>query len=478
MSRPKLSKHSPSRRAFLLGLGGVTVSLPFLEGLAPREAAAGDGIVDPFAIFFRQANGVAAEQSGPNGDEPETFWPHAEGPLTAESLAGRTLEELSPHMQRLLIVGNVNMNNFNYADGHARGAMQGLTAQGPTVEGQGGSSEANGESIDHRIGRELNPDGRDSLVLFAGKSGGWLNGPCIAYRGPGDRRAALQDPMLAYMTMMGLDADQLAELIARQSSVNDLVRDQLQTLMSSPKLSSSDQQRLQLHFDSIRELENNLTCNFAQDELAMLEGLAPGYDSDVGDEVLAATRAHMHVAALAVACGYTRSVSIQVGVGNDGYTRYRNLDDNSLMENFHYISHRRASHGDDGELIPDAELLHAMVDRQFAQTFRYLLDLLEAYELPSGDRLIDCGTCVWYNDNGNGPAHSASNIPYILAGGSAGFFKQGEYIRLPGDWDTRNHARMLNTLGSAAGLRDGQGEFISDFGDPSLDRTPLLELLA
>ncbi|PRQ02367.1 hypothetical protein ENSA5_23840 [Enhygromyxa salina] len=476
----KRPKHSGKfgRRTFLAGAGGVAVGLPFLEGLVPREARAGSDLVDPFAIFFRQANGVAAQQSTALGDEPERFWPTTHGPLTPETVAGRAIEELSDHLDRLLVVSNVNANYFDYADGHANGALQGLTAQGPVVPGQGGDSEANGESLDHRIGRELNPDGRDSLFLYSGKNSGWLGGPCVSYRGPGNRRAALHNPLLAYQTMMGLDSNQLEELIARQTSVNDMVRDQLQSLVSSPKLSSNDHQRLQLHLDSIRDLENNLTCSFGVDELAVLEGLSPGYDSDIGDEVLTAAMAHMHVAALAVACGYTRSVCLQIGSGNDGSTRYRNLDDNSLMENYHYVSHRRASHDNSGDVIANADLLHSMVDRQFAQTFKYLLDLLEAYELPDAARLIDCGVCLWYNDNGNGPAHTSRNLPTVMAGGANGFLKQGLYMELNNGDDTVNHARLLNTIGSAAGLRDANDEFISDFGDPNFDRTPLLELLA
>ncbi|NVB36312.1 DUF1552 domain-containing protein [Pseudenhygromyxa sp. WMMC2535] len=466
-----------TRRAFLAGLGGVAVGLPFLEGLAPREAKAADG-VDPFAIFFRQGNGVAAAQTTDLGSEPERFWPTAAGALTAATVEGRALAELGDYLGNMLVVGNVSMEGYNYGDGHARGALQGLTAQGPETEGLGGSSEANGESIDHRIGRELNPDGRDSLFLYAGKLGGWLGGPCISYRGSANRRAALHDPLLAYQTIMGLDANQLEELIARQQSVNDLVRDQLQSLMSSPKLSGSDQQRLQLHFDSIRDLENNLTCNFAEDQLALLDGLSASYDSTVGDEVLAAAKAHMHIAALAVACGYTRSVAIQVGSGNDGSTRYTNLDDNSLMENYHYVSHRRASHDSSGTIIPDSDRLHAMVDTQFARTFKYLLDLLSAYELPNAESMLDSGFCLWYNDMGNGPAHSARNIPAIIAGSAGGFFKQGQYIQAnAGNYEV-NHARLLNTLGSAAGLRDANDEPISDFGDPALARTPLPELLA
>src|SRR5690606_34596084 len=73
---PMQSRSLMSRRTVLRGFGGVTLALPFLEGLAPKNARAQDGAVPPYAIFFRQGNGVATEQSGPLGDEPERFWPH------------------------------------------------------------------------------------------------------------------------------------------------------------------------------------------------------------------------------------------------------------------------------------------------------------------------------------------------------------------------------------------------------------------
>ncbi len=463
------------RRHVLRGLGGAAVTLPFLEGLAPRRAVAAGEAVPPFAIFFRQANGVACEQNTDIGAEPERFWPISEGPLTADSVAGRAIDELSAYLDRLLVVGNINMQDFNYADGHARGALQLLTAQGPTVEGVGGDSEANGESIDNRIGRELNEGGRDSLFLYAGQPGGWLGGPCISYRGPAQRRAAIADPRQGYMGMMGIDEAQFADLAARQKSVNDLVRGQMQTLMARPELSAGDRMRLELHFDSIRDLENSLSCNFTAEQQAMLDGMSQGYDSDDGNAVLEAIKAHMHVAALAVACGYTRSVAIQLGSGNDGSTRFANLETGELMENYHYISHRRASHDSSGAIIPNSDLLHHYVDRHFARAFAYLLDRLAEYDLPDGSKLIDCGVAVWCNDDGNGPGHSPNNIPFVIAGSAGGFLKQGQYLRMP---DETNHARMLNTLGSAAGLRKGDGSLIDDFGDPSLARAPLDQLLA
>lgn len=473
-----------SRRVILRGLGGVTLALPFLEGLAGRKAAAAyEG--EPFAIFLRQGNGVSAEQTFHLGDtqytEPERFWPHEFGPLTPDNLAGRVLEELVDYSDKLLVVKNINMENFPYNDGHARGALQCLTARGPVESNQGGDSEANGESLDHRIGRELNANGNDSLFLYAGRKG-WLGGPCISRRSAEERRSAL-DPLVAYQTMVGqvggLSPEAIELLVQRNRSVNDLVRDQLKGLMSSPRLSSNDRQRLDLHLSSIRDLETTLSCRMSQSQEMELDGLGNIYESTNGDELLAAVRVHMDIAVLAVACGYTRSVAIQVGSGNDAETRYRDTQTGELMENFHYVSHRLLDHGSSlkNGIYEDAARLHEEVDRHFARTFKYLLDKLSEYQFGSGS-LLDQGVVVWLNDLGNGPAHSPRHVPYIMAGSAGGFLKQGQYINLDNGQNTPNIARVLNTLGSAAGLRKEDGELIDDFGDPTLDRRPHPDLMA
>ncbi|GMV13751.1 MAG: hypothetical protein AMXMBFR56_19750 [Polyangiaceae bacterium] len=472
-----------SRRLLLKGLGGVALTLPVLESLGGREAKAANEVL-PFAIFLRQANGVAAAtSSGVLGAEPERFWPKNLGALTAENVSGRALEELEPYLDRLLVVKNVNMKGYDFGDGHARGALQGLTARGPTVDGAAGDSEAAGESIDHRIGRELNPGGRDSLFLYSGKSGGWLGGPCISYRGPAQRRSALHNPWTAYQTIVGgdtsLSPEARAEIVGRQKSVNDLVRGQLQSLLARPELSSNDKQRLQLHFDSVRDLEVALTCRLTKDKELLLQGESAGYDSADGNEVLSTARLHIDIAALALACGYTRSVALQIGSGNDGSTRYPDPDSGGLMaDNFHYISHRRKSHDSSGTIIDGSDLLHSKVDRHFAQLFKYLLDRLSAYDMPSGKPLLHHGVAVWYNDNSAGPSHGATNVPFVLAGSAGGFLKQGQYLEADSDPKSLNHARMLGTIGSAAGLRKQSGDLIDDFGDPALPRGVLPALIA
>jgi hypothetical protein len=146
-----------------------------------------------------------------------------------------------------------------------------------------------------------------------------------------------------------------------------------------------------------------------------------------------------------------------------------------MEHNFHFISHRRASHTSDGPVIFGSDLLHHKVDRQFGQTFAYLLDRLHAYEMPDGDRLLDHGVSVWFNDLANGPNHSPFNCPYILAGSAGGFLRQGQYIQVS---DPPNHNRLLNTIGSAVGLRKDNGDWLDDFGDPTLQSGVLSDLIA
>ncbi|UJR83328.1 DUF1552 domain-containing protein [Sandaracinus amylolyticus] len=465
-------------RRFVLRAAGVSLALPALESLAPSTAKAAPED-ETFAIFFRQANGVAQAQRTELGDEPERFWPRNTGALTDASLSGRALEELGSVKQHLLVVGGLDMQGYDYGDGHARGALQCLTARGPTVLRAGGDSEAAGESIDHRIGRELNPGGRDSLFLYAGRAGGWLGGACISYRGPAQRRAALNNPLDAYRAITGSTSggtDEAARLSAlRQRGVDDLVRGQMSRILAHPRLSTTDRRRLELHRDSIRDVEITLSCRMTADQERALEGAAPGFDSTDGDETLESARLHMDIAALAVACGYTRSVAIQVGNGNDGSTRFRHSTTRVLMENYHYISHRRLSHDSSGGIIAGADALHGDIDRQFARTFLHLVNRLRAITQADGTPLLDRGVACWLNDLSNGPPHGRNNVPWVLAGSANGFLRQGQYVVI--DDSDPNHNKLLNTIGSAVGLRNGAG-YLDNFGDPALPRGVLDELVA
>lgn len=448
-----------TRRRLLRGLFGVTVALPFLESLAPRRALAGSGDVPPFAIFVRQANGVAQKTS----DEPEMFWPREVGPLTRATMeadSDRAVSELKDYAEKLILVRGINFAFQGNGCGHSGGGNQCLTAARVSEDPAGNESLAMGESIDNRIATELNPPGVEPLTLYAGKMAGYIN-EVLSYRGPKQLRAAERDPWKAYEKLFGLadvEPEIQRRLKERRASVNDLVRDQMQALLGRKDLSKSDRERLTLHFDSIRDLEVSMACKLPDERVAEMQEVSPRVrNSDLIETV---TRMQMDIIALAMACGVTRAATLQIGDGNDS-TEY--TIGGVRQKSFHKISHRIDSDGSEGPPIEGAQQLHHEIDRIHARLFKHLLDRLSAYELGAGT-LLDHGVAVWLNDLAD-KWHSYRRVPYILAGGASGFLKTGQYV----DVGSVTNNKLFNTIGTAVGCTDGAGGPLVDFGDESLE---------
>jgi hypothetical protein len=452
------------RRHFLRGLGGAIIALPFLETFAPKGAlAAGQ---PPFAIFMRQANGVVQKT-----DEPDTFWPSALGKLTKAGMLAdgdQAVNVLSDYADKLTVVQGINFGFPGNGCGHSGGGNQVLTAAKVSDTPSGKDSLAMGESIDNRIARELQPPGVEPLTLYAGKMSGYLN-EVLSYRGPKMLRAAERDPFIAYTKLFGaqnMDAAALEKLKAARSSVNDLVRGDMKSLMSRTDLSAGDRARLQLHFDSIRDLENKMACALPQMRLAEMEAIQPTVGNS--DSVIAVTQMQMDVIALAVSCGAVRAATLQVGDGNDS-TEY--TFGGQKQYSYHWISHRIQSDSDMGTPISNGAELHHEIDKIHGNMFKYLLDRLSSYAIGSGT-LLDSGVAVWTNDLAD-KYHSYSNVPYILAGGANGFLKTGQHLDAGGV--TNN--KLFNVIGSAVGCRNS-GKLMDDFGDPSLDKGFIDALMA
>ncbi len=448
-----------SRRNLLRGIGGATLALPFLEALAPEEAKAENGGYAPYAIFCRQANGVAQEV----GDEPERFFPNTLGALTQAGLemqSDRAVSLLSEYADKLTILRGVNFGFPGNGCGHSGGGNQVLTAARVSSSPSGNESLAEGESIDNLIARELQPDGVEPLTLYAGKMSGYIN-EVLSYRGPQQLRPAERNPFNAYMDLFGLSSlspEALEKLRASRMSVNDLVRGAMQRLLSRTDLSLADRDRLDLHFSAIRDLEVNMTCELPQMDVDAMEGIQDGLGDS--DNVITITKMQMDIIALACACGAIRSATLQIGDGNDS-TQY--TINGVKQYSFHWISHRIQGDGSDGVAIPDADVLHHEIDKIHMDMFKHLLDRLSSYSLGNGT-LLDSGIAIMTNDLAN-KYHSYNNVPFVCAGSCNDFLRTGHYIDAGGV--TNN--KLWNTVATAVGVRKDNGDPVDDFGDASLE---------
>ena len=462
-----------TRRRFLAGLGGATVALPFLESvrfLGPRRAAAEVvGATPVYSIFIRQGNGC---QQADNG-EPERFWPRATGALTRSTLevdnADRAVAVLAPFADRLLLVRGTGFAFPGNGCGHSGGINQCLTAA--TILGDGADSLANGPSIDWVIAQNVNPPGVEPLNLMSAPQNAYI-AHGLSYSGPGQLRGARNNPFAVYQDLVGLTgaSQELLEQIARRrTSVNDLVRQDMQDLLARPYLSTSDKQRLQTHFDAIRDLEVGIGCTLTDGEVQAMQAIQEGADDDANR--IAVSHMMMDLVALTFACDANRTATLQIGTGNDQTRYYVN---GVLQNTYHRISHRIDGDGSEGAPIPNADLLHHEIDKIFAGMFVHLLERLDMFPGPSGGTLLDDAVALWTNDLGAGVSHTYENIPQVLAGRGGGFLRTGQFIDAGGV----THNKLLNTVINAVGIRQAGGAYYDGFGDDSLDGGVISQMIA
>lgn len=468
-----------TRRRFLKGASGITLGLPLLDAFnGPGANAATEST--RFALFVVGANGVAmADPSQPGEDEK--FWPSATGALTAESLRAddtdlqRTVGMFADYAERLLVVRGVDQPYGSAGCDHQSGDNMCLTSA--RIIGNGNTSLAGGESIDNRIARERNPEGREPLTLRAGwrpdDGTGYDNAGFLSYVDASQPRAAQKSPLTAYQRMVGVvdgggDSGMADALALRRMSVNDVLRDQLQQLMGSPALSSDDVLRLQQHLETIRDMEVTIT-EVTLDEATRADLEAVEQDVLSMENHSKVVRLHMSLLAFAVSSGYSLTGTLKVG---DRIDSHQYTVDGERLPQFHMISHRNMSDATGGATIPNAFELHRQIDRINAVDFMHLCEQLQNVNTPTGP-LIDQGYTVWTNQISTG-WHRHDNQPFVIVGGGGGYLRTGLYFDAGGV--TLN--KMLNTLISAAGVTAADGGPVTDFGEASLEGGVIAEIIA
>lgn len=446
-----------NRRAFLRA-GAIAIGLPFLEGLPIRSAWAADN-PPVFGLFVVAACGVVGSK----------FFPNATGPLTAASLGAMTDKAtgvLGPHAANLLLLKGINFPMPNVTGcGHAQGLCQSLTAAPSGGSGSGAYSQ--GVSVDMVIAKAVNASGADPLTLYAGNRNNGYIAERISFKGPGagQVRSADDNPYTLYAKLVGLTNmstgggttvdPKAAELLASRKSVNDLVRAELTSLLNSPALSKDDRDRLQQHFDGIRDVEVALGAmgsSCTKDGLAssQVEALKGGLAFKTNGMIEDVAKLHLELVALAFACNYNRVATLQHGDGTDA-TKYNVPSNAGLGWPFHHLSHRVQSDSQTGT-NPTAEQAHAEIDVLRMKTLLHGLDQFKARGL------FDKSFIMWTNHVADGPSHSFHNVPHIIAGNAGGYLKQGQFI----DAGNATNNKLFNTL-IAAAVRDKM-QWTTNFG--------------
>jgi len=483
-----------NRRMVLRGAGGFMLGLPMLETFMPRKASAQDATRSPFVLLVVGDNGVV--QAGVSlsvSSEPEMFWPTATGALTKASMtadkASRSTGELADYAEKLLIVRGINLPYSSNGCSHSAADAQILTSAKITAGST--NCKAMGISVDTAIAMAKNPPGRDPLVMHAGMfspGGTGFDIPgYVSYVTPQQPRVYIDSPYKAYQTIIGAigngssstSAQATAQMqrAARSKSINDILRPQIQALLSRTDLSQSDRDRLDQHLTAIRDIEVQMTgttLTIPDADVSMMKTIDPKpYDQSTRDT---SVKLFMELMAFSAAADYSRVAVLKIGdrIDDHVYTY------NGQSAKFHDVSHRQVANA-----IP----FHNYIDRMMMNYYKYLLDAVSAYSTPTGP-LFDQGVTIYCNQVATG-AHSFSNIPWIQAGTANGYFKKGQYVVVgtgqqpggsqdgkAGDPSVSGVNKVLNTLLTAAGVTKTGGAPYDNFGDSSLPKGLMTEMIA
>lgn len=453
------TRNLTNRRAFLTGAGGVAIGLPFLEGLPARSAWAQSETQPVCGFFIMAQNGVIQEE----------FWPSSTGTLSAESMSGKAVGQLSNHASEILLVNGLSgAGNNHQGCSHAGGCVQALTG----IEGNGGNdATSGGPSADVVMANALNSASVESLNLYAGNQNGYIGERC-SFNGPGAARPARLNPYTTYQQLVGVgvtdgatmmegggnaDPMMVNDLLNRKRSINDLVTEEFAALLANPRLSAEDKRRLNTHLEGIRQFEMDLAsvspaddgggtvggggygCNLTS---TTLEGFSK-YESGVnynnsGEQIEELVALHGAAVALTFACGANRAAALQWGSGTDGTVYTTNAT--GAYNAFHKISHQTNSDSDSGS-DAFAKAAHAEIDAIRMGTLSKVIQSFKDYDL-----LNHC-FIMCTNSIAVGTSHSTQNLPIVIAGNAGGRIKQGEYLRLSG-----TNAPLLASLINASGV--------------------------
>lgn len=457
-----------NRRRFLKGAAGVAVGLPLLESVRSGPLQAQEGQPTTRFLSFHCSSGV----------ETDRFWPSLGG-LTAESFAGRGSEPLAPYADRILIPRGVHGYPVGTWTGHSEGTQQALTA---ADVGDSGPAAA---SIDQLIAKALNPPGREALVLRpGGRDLGVPTFNSISYRGPGEMVDAESNPWLAYRAIMGSvapdtgDDDPMVDTVLRKrQSVIDMVRAEFSSLQSMD-LSRADRDKLEAHFQLIRDVEGTMTdptgpvsCALDAASEETLQGIESStVESNENFPTMA--RLHAQVAVLSLACGYTRSAVLQWGAAVAGSPMYQW---DGIQHNYrhHPLSHGTTDDFNETAVSGYKDMLFE-IDRWNMGELKNMLDLLDGYVEAEGRTLLDNTVVFCSNEFSHGQGHTTGDLPLIIAGG-AGYFKLGESLVIQGSQadiggvsgrvgsSNRMLATILNAVGAPMdGFSDGPADELSE----------------
>lgn len=407
-----MARRPLSRRQFLRGAGGLAISLPFLESLAPANAQA-PPITPRFLAFIQ-----------PNGFFEPVYYPSVEADVKfADNVFSKELGKISGPISEALGTTfdayRSKMNIYRGLDvvgGWGHSPCLALASARRIVGGDDAPKDPVGHSrsIDVVMGMSKNfyPTEPKIRALRAQEANA---GPGYSIDKDSDGKSifipyTLWPGDLWQQVFGGVVSDPAtqATLRSKRAMIGDLILSDYRSLLSDPRLSSGDKTLVTNFADMLQSLNAKLT---AQGPLQCTVPGRPQASSDYWDLLTQSERdsaafKYVDLMVGAFQCNLTRIGIISYFSDNDrhglSHESYFNRE-NQLR----YISYSQSA---------------------FAPPIKYALQKMDALQESNGKSMLENSLVFWGAEQSAGFSHSGMSMPAITFGSMNGAIKTGYYM--------------------------------------------------
>jgi hypothetical protein len=404
-----ITRKSLSRRTVLRGLGGVAVSLPFLDAMVPALAAATEEKV------ARQLRFAAVYM--PNGVLPDAWHPKE---LGTEFTFTSPMKSLEPFRSQLVTIKGLSASGIPSPHlGASSGWLNGVGSLG--LHGQHIRS---GKTFDQYAAEKLSQGAALESLQLGTEDTGTAAGSCdgydcvyfdtLSWKTDTTPLPAQINPRLLFETMYGATGTKEQRLAALnyRRSILDAIGDETRRLLGD--VGAADKRRVSDYLDNVREAERRVQnlMQRAETSNAELPSVPMGIPSAFPEHV-ELNYSLMH---LALQGDITRVITFMTALeaSNQGY------DWIGVADTHHVVSH----HGGIPELQEKYMKIVTWKVEQFARFVQMMRDT------PDGDgSLLDHSLLYFGTGMGNGNPHTRNDPASVLVGGVNGRLKGGRSLQ-------------------------------------------------
>lgn len=384
------------RRQFLRA-SGVTLALPLLESLPPRELRA----APTTGLPGFKSDGVPRRMvciCNNLGLHLPNFIPRGKGRGYKPSKYLNVIEDLRDHFTVFSGVSHPEVDG-----GHAAEKSFLTTAPHP-----GGGSFKNSISLDQYAVDYVGRDTRFPCLVLTANGKQSLSWTRAGVPIPGATRPS---QVFAKLFLNGTreQRDQQVLRLRMGQSIMDTVQGQAKSV--ARKLNGEDRQKFEEYLSSVREVEKQMVRQqeWQKTPKPRVKAKPPRDIRDQGD-VIGRARLMFDLTHLALQTDSTRVITIMM----EGFFIVPPIE--GVEEGYHTVSH----HGQNPNKLKQLALIELAHMRIFGELLQKLHKTRE-----KGATLLD-RTMVLYGSNlGNASSHDNRNLPMILAGGG---FKHGQHL--------------------------------------------------